>query len=410
LSQRWIVQDAVRRIKDLVSEAMGQTLPGVLGQRLENIVQSVANSEVSSIGDPYSWGEVSILLADLRGFAAIAESYPARVVLDTLNRCFASLTEVIVQHYGTIDKFMGDAIMVVFPGDQAAAHDHARRAILCAVQMQIAMDELREKHRADNVPEMFLGIGVNTGKVMTGLIGSDLYRAHTVIGDEVNLASRIEAFSLRGQVLISQSTYELCKDFAECGAPVQVYMKGKAESVFIREVKGIPSLGKFVPRRELRRSARVEVLLPFAYQIVSTKTVLATVETGTIHNIGYDGVLAEIDRPLPLYAEVKLTLNLVSLGYRAEDVYGRVVDVREDKGRWFCGVEFTSVSRQSSEKIRLFVQMLIPSYVPVPAGRAPGPETPRGAGQEAPPSGLAQETAVGDVDHGAVEDRRRIES
>jgi adenylate cyclase len=227
---------------------------------------------------------------------------------------------------------------------------------------------------------MFLGIGVNTGKVMTGLIGSDRYRAHTIIGDEVNLASRIEAFSLRGQVLVSQSTYELCQDFADCGPPVQVYMKGKAESVLIREVKGIPSLGKFVPRRELRRSARVDVLLPFAYQIVSRKTVLATVE---------------IERPLPLYAEIKLAVNLVSLGYRAEDVYGRIVDVREDKGRWFCGVEFTSVTRQASEKIRLFVQMLIPSYVPVQATRDPK---------------STQEAAVGDIDHRAVQDRRRIES
>jgi adenylate cyclase len=172
-------------------------------------------------------------------------------------------------------------------------------------------------------------------------------------------------------------------------------MKGKAESVLIREVKGIPALGKFVPRRELRRSARVDVLLPFAYQIVSRKTVLATVDTGTIHNIGYDGVLVEIERPLPLYAEIKLAVNLVSLGYRAEDVYGRIVDVREDKGRWFCGVEFTSVTRQASEKIRLFVQMLIPSYVPVQATREPA---------------SAKETAVGDVDHRAVQDRRRIES
>jgi len=380
---------------------MGQTLPGVVGRRLENIVESVARSEVSSVGDAYSWREVSILLADLRGFAAIAESYPARVVLDTLNRCFATLTEVIVQHYGTIDKFMGDAIMVVFPGDQSMAHDHARRAILCAVQMQIAMDELREKQKAENVPEMALGIGVNTGKVMTGLIGSDLYRAHTVIGDEVNLASRIEAFSLRGQVLISQSTYDLVKDFADCGAPVQVYLKGKADSVAIREVRGIPSLGKFVPRRELRRSARVEVLLPFSYQIVRMKTVMATVDSGTIHNIGYDGVLAELDRPLPLYAEVKLNLNLVGIGYRAQDVYGRIVDVREDKGRWFCGIEFTSVSRQSTEKIRLFVQMLIPSYLPMQSGRA--------AEHEAPRSGLAQEAAVGDVDHRAVQDRGRVE-
>ena len=401
MSQRWIVQDAVRRIQDLISEAMGQALPGVAGQRLEKIVQSVANSEVASEGDAYSWREVTILLADLRGFAAIAEAYPARVVLDTLNRCFATLTEVVVQHYGIIDKFMGDAIMVVFPGDQDAAHDHARRAVLCAVQMQIAMDGLREKHKAESVPEMYLGIGLNTGKVMTGLIGSDLYRAHTVIGDEVNLASRIEAFSLRGQVLISQSTYDLCRDFGEFGAPVQVYMKGKADSVHIREVKGIPSLGRFVPRRELRRSARVDVLLPFAYQIVDRKAVLAAVATGTIHNIGYDGVLVEIDRPLPLYAEVKLTLNLVSLGYRAEDVYGRVVDVREEKDRWFCGIEFTSVSRHSSEKIRLFVQMLIPSYVAVPGSRGSAAETPQ--------EKSAKETAVREVDDRAVEDRRRVE-
>jgi hypothetical protein len=113
-------------------------------------------------------------------------------------------------------------------------------------------------------------------------------------------------------------------------------------------------------------------------------------------------VLAEVERPLPLYAEVKLALNLVSLGYRAEDVYGRIVDVREDKGRWLVGVEFTSVSRQSSEKLRLFVQMLIPSYVPVPASREGARETPQG--------GLAQETAVRDVDHRAIEDRRRVEN
>jgi adenylate cyclase len=392
MSQRSIVQDAVRRIQDLVAGALGRSLPGELEHRLADIVQSVANSEVPSIGDNYSWREVTILLADLRGFAAIAETFPARVVLGTLNRCFATLTEVIVQHYGTIDKFMGDAIMVVFSGDQRAPHDHARRALLCAVQMQIAMKELRETHKAESVPEMFLGIGVNTGKVMTGLIGSALYRAHTVIGDEVNLASRIEAFSLRGQVLVSQSTYEHCRDFAETGEPVQVYMKGKAEGVIIREVKGIPSLGKFVPRQELRRSARVDVLLPFSYQVLNKKTVLPRVFAGTIHNIGYTGFLAEVDRRLPAYAEIKLSLNLVTMGYRAEDLYGRVVEVREDNGRYLCGVEFTSMSRQSSEKIRVFVQMLIPTPIPL----QPGPSS-------------AQETAIGDIDHRAIQDGRRLD-
>ena len=107
------------------------------------------------------------------------------------------------------------------------------------------------------------------------------------------------------------------------------------------------------------------------------------------------------DRPLPLYAELKLAMNLVSLGYRAEDVYGRIVDVREDKGRWLCGVEFTSMTRQANEKIRLFVQMLIPSYVPVAQAREPG--------QEALQKESAQEAAVCNVEDCAVQDRRRFE-
>jgi len=392
-----LIRDAIRQIQDLVAEATGQMLQGDAERRLSAVLEgfrSGPDGKGEAAERNFSDREVTILIADLRGFAAISATYPASTVLAVLNRCFSRMSEIIVRHYGSIDKFMGDAIMVVFSGDLSDRRSHVRRALLCALEMQIAMNELRTRHRDESVPELYMGIGINTGKVVAGLIGSDVYRAYTVIGEEVNLTSRIEAFSLRGQVLVSQSTYDLCQDFADYGPPVQVYMKGKAESVLIREVKGIPSLGKFVPRRELRRSARVEVLLPFAYQIVSRKTVLATVDTGTIHNIGYDGVLVEIERPLPLYAEIKLAVNLVSLGYRAEDVYGRIVDVREDKGRWFCGVEFTSVTRHASEKIRLFVQMLIPSYVPIQASR----DTPS-----------AQETPVGDVDHRAVQDRRRIE-
>jgi len=390
-----VVHEALRQIQDIVAQETGNPLAGTAKSRVQRVLSSALGQLAGVRGeDRHLTRDVTILLADLRGFTTISANYPAVIVLELLNRCFVRMSEIIFQHHGGIDKFMGDSILVIFESE-ARGNAAVQRALHCAVDMQLAMEELNVQHRDEGWPEMYFGIGINTGRVMAALLGSDLYSEHTVIGDEVNLASRIEAFSLRGQVLVSQSTYELCQDFADCGPPVQVYMKGKAESVLIREVKGIPSLGKFVPRRELRRSARVDVLLPFAYQIVSRKTVLATVDTGTIHNIGYDGVLVEIERPLPLYAEIKLAVNLVSLGYRAEDVYGRIVDVREDKGRWFCGVEFTSVTRQASEKIRLFVQMLIPSYVPVQATRDPK---------------STQEAAVGDIDHRAVQDRRRIES
>ena len=394
------IRDALRRIQDIVLEACGTPLAAEHEKRVIHVLSSLAGERprAAPTVESFSHRDVTILVADLRGFTSLSAAHPAGVVLEVLNHCFVTTSEAIVRHQGTIDKFAGDSIMALFSGPA-----QVQQAITCAVEMQIAMHELNSRHRKRQLPELHMGIGINSGRVMAGLVGSELYSAYALIGEDVSLTSRIEAFSLRGQVLVSQSTYELCQDFADCGPPVQVYMKGKAESVLIREVKGIPSLGKFVPRRELRRSARVEVLLPFAYQIVSRKTVLATVDTGTIHNIGYDGVLVEIELPLPLYAEIKLAVNLVSLGYRAEDVYGRIVDVREDKGRWFCGVEFTSVTRQASEKIRLFVQMLIPSYVPIQTGRdAGGAATPLGTS--------AQETAIGDVDHRAVQDRRRIES
>ena len=364
MSQHSIIRDALRRIQDLLEASTGRGVPPAAEYRLEAILQSVARYEVASQGDSYSHREVTILLADLRGFAAIAESYPVRVVLDVLNRCFAAMVQIAVRHHGTIDKFMGDAIMVVFSGDQA--QDHARRAVLCAVEMQLAMNELRLKHKAEGVPEMFLGVGLNTGKVMAGLIGSDLYRAHTVVGHEVNLASRIEAFSLRGQVLISESTYRLCRDFAETADPVHVYMKGRTEGLDIREVKAIPSLGMFLPRQEMRRSPRVDVMLPFAFYLLEDKVVLPEPLTGTIRDIGYHGVLAEVNAPLAPYSQVKLELDLATLGYRADDVYGRVVKSREESGRHLIGIEFTSASEVSKEKLQLFVQMLLQRLVVVP--------------------------------------------
>jgi adenylate cyclase len=113
------------------------------------------------------------------------------------------MVEIIVRHYGTIDKFMGDAIMVIFYGDPAMPRDHARRALLCAIEMQNAVNDLRGQHKSEEVPEIYMGIGISTGHVMAGLIGSDAYCAYTVIGDEVNLAARIAMSS--GRILASAS-------------------------------------------------------------------------------------------------------------------------------------------------------------------------------------------------------------
>ncbi len=255
-----LLRDALRLIQDIVAEAKGSRLDGEAARKVEGVLQRLAAVETTQRADTgYSQREATILFADLRGFSSITAAYPPDVVLGVLSRCFGRMTEVVVRHYGTIDKFMGDAIMVVFHGDASSPRDHAQRALLCAVEMQLAMNDLRQEHRQDKLPEIYIGIGISTGVVMAGIIGSDAYRAYTVIGEEVNLAARIEAFSLRGQVLMSEATYAHCREFVKAGEPMEVYVKGRRERLHIREALGIPELGKVVPRQEVRKSPRVEV-------------------------------------------------------------------------------------------------------------------------------------------------------
>lgn len=354
-----LLHDALRLIQEIVIEAKGSPLPREAVRKVEEVLKRLSAPDPGAAHTGYSQREATILFADLRGFSAIAAAYPPDVVLAVLSRCFGRMTEIVVRHYGTIDKFMGDAIMVVFHGDNPSPRDHAQRALLCAVEMQIAMTELRREHHEEALPEIYIGIGISTGAVMSGLIGSDAYRAYTVIGEEVNLAARIEAFSLRGQVLMSEATYAHCRDFVHAGEPMEVHVKGKAEGVRIREALGIPELGKVVPRQDQRKSPRVDVDLRLQYRPVANKMVASAPRDGKVRDLSYHGALVESAGPLALYAELKLAFELPGLDFRADDIYARVVSAREKDGRHLAGLEFTSLSAETGKRIRLYVQTCI---------------------------------------------------
>ena len=129
--------------------------------------------------------EVTILLSDLRGFTAMSENYTPTFVIELLNRYFTIMNKIIVTKYGgLIDKFMGDSIMVLFGAPKSKGND-AERAINCALEMQIAMDDINAANASIGLPNLYMGIGINTGKVVAGNIGSELHSEYTVIGDEV---------------------------------------------------------------------------------------------------------------------------------------------------------------------------------------------------------------------------------
>lgn len=350
-------ENTLRQLREIVKHDTGTDLSGEAVRMIQDIVAGLIG-DADAYGEAFSRRDVTIMLTDLRGFTAVSESFPAGMVIEQLNRYLTKMSEIIVRNHGTIDKFMGDAIMVVF-GAPYPQRDHVTNAVRCAVEMQMAMDEVNADNKLLGMPELFMGIGINTGSVMAGLLGSDLHSEYTVIGDEVNLASRIEAFSLRGQILISEATLNLCGDFVRAGEPMDVLVKGKANPVNLFEVLAIPSLGMDIPRRENRRSPRVRVNIPFTYQFVVKKIVEPQIHEGTIMDISYHGILAETNVKPERHSEIKMMLDLSLVGYTDANVYAKIQSVRRKDGFFMAGLEFTSVSVHGEINIKRFVQLLI---------------------------------------------------
>jgi adenylate cyclase len=224
--------------------------------------------------------------------------------------------------------------------------------------MQIAMMQLNARHKDSGMPPVFMGIGLNTGLVMAGKFGSELYSVFTVVGDEVNLASRIEAVSLRGQVLISDGTYERCKDFVTAARPMTVFVKGKALPIGFREVLAIPSLGLTVPRQELRRSPRVQAKLPFSFRLIE-EDVMGEQRQATTLDISYHGLLARVPLRLAEHSEMRIDLPLPLLDHVAKGIYARVVKATERDGMNLAAIEFTAIGDADAAAVRRFVQMLV---------------------------------------------------
>ncbi|MCA9428814.1 MAG: adenylate/guanylate cyclase domain-containing protein, partial [Candidatus Omnitrophica bacterium] len=148
---------------------------------------------------------VTVLMADLRGFIAKTQGLPPERVVQLVNVFLSAMTEVILRHGGTIDEFIGDAILVIF-GAPVLGEDDASRAVRCALEMQREMVAVNEQNRALGLPEVEMGIGLSTGEVVVGNIGSERRAKYGVVGATVNLASRIESFTRGGDILLPDST------------------------------------------------------------------------------------------------------------------------------------------------------------------------------------------------------------
>lgn len=303
--------------------------------------------------------KVTILLSDLRGFTGIFDTISAEDVVEMLNRYFSQMNEIIAQYEGTIDKYMGDSIMALF-GLNDSRDDDLLRATACAVEMQLAMDDVNRTNEEFGLPPLHMGIGINTGVVTAGLLGSHLHNEFTVIGDEVNMVSRIEAQTLRGQILISENAYKEVEGVIEVGEPNQIRVKGTENPIRIYEVLSTQwPISMSVPRREVRTSPRVEFDAPFQFQVIESKQVMPTSHTGRIKDMSYQGMFALIPKQDPIPTDIKLNLSLSLLSTDSRPIYGKIQVVRELGEQLGCGIEFTSMDVESQEALKAFVDRII---------------------------------------------------
>ncbi len=179
---------------------------------------------------------VVVFFSDIRGFTSMSENMTPDQIATLLTEYFTEMVEVVFEHGGTLDKFMGDAIMALW-GAPITHGDDADRAMRAAIQQQETLATLNAKWAEDGRPQVGIGIGINFGEVFAGNIGSDRRLEYTVIGDAVNTASRLCSKAEVGEILISEPFYQALKNPPEVEALEPLELKGKAQAVPVYRVK-----------------------------------------------------------------------------------------------------------------------------------------------------------------------------
>lgn len=214
--------------------------------RLKSIFAKYVTSEVleqilerPELGDLGGRKEVvTVLFADIRGFTGMAENLEPQEVVEQLNEYLQTMTPILFANHGIIDKFVGDEIMAYF-GAPVYPEEHAWRAVKTALEMQAALEELRRKWRLARRPDIRIGIGVNTGPVVMGNIGSSQYMDFTLIGDVVNVASRLCGIAEPGEVLVGASTLLRVADRVSVVRTRETTIKGRIHPVTVHSVAAI---------------------------------------------------------------------------------------------------------------------------------------------------------------------------
>lgn len=332
LALRQQKQEIRRLAEDL--ELRNRFIQSLFGRYLsdEVVADLLASPEGPKLGGEQR--KVTLLMSDLRGFTPLTEGLAPEQVLHLLNSYLGAMADVILAHQGTIDEFVGDAILAIF-GAPLARPDDARRAVACAVEMQAAIQQLNRRNETEGLPRLEMGIAIHTGEVIIGNIGSERRTKYGVVGSAVNHAGRIESFTVGGQILISDAALRESGEGVQVGSRLAIDAKGTRERIVVYDLRGIGE--SRVPEAPDEPTPLPDPLNVLCHVVVG-KRVEAEAFGGRLVELAVHGGTLITPRRLRPLSNLKLEMRPVDRS--PVELYAKVVHVSADGS---VAVRFTSL-------------------------------------------------------------------
>jgi len=300
---------------------------------------------------------VTILMSDLRGFTYLSEFKDPEEIVAVLNRYLESMTHVILSYDGIIDEFIGDAILAIFGGPEEKADDPAR-AVACAIAMQNALADLNKSLAEKEYPPLEMGIGINTGTVVVGNIGSEIRTKYGIVGSAVNITARIQADAVGGQVLVGESTYEALKSTLTVDTGRTVVAKGLKKPLVYYLVRAIGAPYHLSLEPAAHAGDDVPIRLDFKYQRVENGKVLETGGWARTESMSDNTICAILDPPLPPLSNIKISFDFCRDAYCFEDIYAKVTECREDRKPVVNRLNITAISPTDRDMLKKWLREL----------------------------------------------------
>jgi len=330
------LRSAEREAKEL-----SEFLKKVFGRYISTKVMDTILENPSALELGGERKNVTIMMSDLRGFTAMTERLDPEQVVSMLNTYFEVMVEVVHQYNGTINEIAGDSLLVIFGAPQEIP-DRSQQAIACSIAMQNAMGRVNEKNQLAGLPELQMGIGLHDSEVIVGNIGSSKRIKYSVVGRGVNLASRIESYSVGGQILISESVYKKAGDKLRIDGQREVLPKGSEVPLKIFEIGGIAGRYNLALEKKDPDMVALSKKVPLRYTIVKGKHVGRKNLEGFIVGLSKKGAEIVLDAPVEQFSNIKMNLRDVYEELSIKDFYGKVVE-QSGNGEHNYVIRFTSL-------------------------------------------------------------------